>query len=164
VDFLGLVVITKTLWQNRNVANLISPCCGICSLFFPVHQILLHPALFALIRQTTHLSSAPGRKGTRLFTASGTWKIAALHLQHWPCPAKRVAAAHQCRGMALAGQPRGEMPLPQEAMGRLATTFYTLWWPGSHQCWSRAAPSPESLPGHRLLRWSQGLFPTTSPG
>ena len=164
MDFFGLVVITKPPRQNTNVGNLMSPSCWVSSLFFPVHQILLHPAPFVLIKQPTHLSSTPRRSGTMLLTASSRWKITALQLQHWPCPAKGVAAACGCRGLALAGQPRGEMPLPQVAPGRLATMGYPSWWQDSHQSWSGAAPSPETLPGLQPLLWSQGFFPTTSPG
>lgn len=138
---MGLVII-KPLWQNTNVGNLMSPCCGISSLFFPVYQVLLHPAPFALIKQPTHLSSTPGRSSTRLLTTSSGWKITALRLQHWPCPAKGMATACWCGGMALAGQPRGEMPLLQVAPGGLATTGYPVWWQGVHQCWSRAASQP----------------------
>lgn len=141
-----------------------SPCCGISSLFFPVHQILLHSALFALIEQPTRLSSTPGRSGTRLFTASSRWKITSLHLQHWLSRAEGVAAARWWGVTALAGWLQGERPLPQVAPGRLATTVCPLWWLGSHQCWSRAAPSPETLPGHQACPWSQTFFPTTSPG
>lgn len=86
--FFGLVVITKPPWQNTNVGNLKSPCCGISSLLFPVHQILLHPAPFLLIKQPTHISSTPGRGSTRLLTASSRWKITAFCLQLRPCPAK----------------------------------------------------------------------------
>lgn len=136
----------------------------VCS--FQFTKFSLRPGPFVLIKQPAHLSPSPGRSSTRLLTASSRWKIAALRLQHWPCPAKGVSAVCWCRGMALAGQPQGEMPLPQVAPGRLATTGYPSWWQGSHQCWSGAAPSPQTLPGHQLLLWSRGPKSpeTTVPG
>lgn len=144
---MGLVVITKSLWKNTNVGNLMSPFCGISSLFFPVQQVLPHSAPFVFIKQPTHFSSPPGRSGTRLLTASRRRKITALCQQCWPCPVKGVATAHLCRGMALAGQPWGQKLLPQVALGRSSTTgWLPLIVAGEPPVLERGCPQPQDCP------------------
>lgn len=118
-----------------------SACCGISSLFFPVHQILLHPAPFVLIKQSSHEEQHQ--------VVDSLWQM-----------------ENRClvQGDGSDRAAPGAMPRLQVALGMLATMVYPSWGLESHRCWRGAAASPETLPGHQWLLWSQGFFPTTSPG